>query len=807
MTLRLLLIFILCALGGEAWSQTTPVDPAGVTQSALETEVDQADADLRAVSRSFGAANLSDTDIQSRLAAIPPIEAKIADALVKLTPRLTGVDQRLAQLGPAPGPGQPPETSEIVKNRRVLTEAHQVLDSDIKQAKLLQVEAAQIRVRLQQRQRQQLAAQLWAHSRSILDPTLWVEFAAALPQDIDRLQTAFDDQTQAMAKQARSTTGVAAWVAAVIVALMIAIPLRILLNRLALRRAAAVAPGSRLRRTLFALGQVLVAVLTPMAALWLIRDAFTGALTPTVEQLTPVLIRVVVFASFFESLGRALLAPSRPAWRLAPIPDDIVSRLRAYPGIIGVTAAFAALVREVNTILGVSQPTAIASDCVTVLIELLAVGAALTMMGRARSEHLAAASVDDAHAHETESRLPWILAALLAWLTLAAALLAVLAGYMEMASKLMGEMIWIATVLASLFLILRLVDDLFPAVLSPDRPVGRFLRIAIGLSHGALDQISVLLSGLCRLTVLLFGWAAILAPFGAGAGDVFSRVTSSQLLIHVGQVTISPGAILGAIAVFLIGLLITRAIRGWLEKRYLPKTGIDVGLRTSLASGVTYLGALLAILLTFGYLGLSLDKIALFASALSVGIGFGLQSVIGNFVSGLILLAERPVKVGDWIAIGDLEGDVKRIKVRATEIEMPDRSKLIVPNSDLISKVVRNVTHGGATGRIKIVLKIDDSADPAAVSKLILARLKAHPEVLKEPAAAVYLSNVVDGALEFTAFAYCASPRAVYKARSDLLFQIVPDLKAQGIALSNSTPVVNVGLSDRSIEPAPDAKG
>jgi small-conductance mechanosensitive channel len=816
MTLRILLVFMaMWAMGGHAQAQppaaapfAPPVaDTANVSEAALEAQVDQADADLRAVSRSFGADNLSDAEIQSRLAAIPPIEAKIADALAKLTPRLAAVDQRLAQLGPAPTAGQPPEAPEIVKNRKVLTSLHQNVDSEIKQAKLLQVEAEQIRARLQIRQRQQLAAQLWVHSRSILDPTLWSEFAAAVPEDIDRLHTAVEDQAQATAKGARSGAVVAGWIVALILGLIVAIPLRILLNRLALRRATGAAPGTRLRRTLFALGQVLVAVLTPLAALWLLRNAFIGAVTPTIEQLTPVLIRVVVFASFFESLGRALLSPSRPSWRLAPIPDEIVSRLQAYPGVIGVTAAFAALVREVNTILGVSQPTAIASDCVTVLIELLAVGGALTMMGRARSEHLASASVVAAHAHEAESRLPWILAALLAWLTLAASLLAVLAGYVEMASKLMGEMIWVATVLASLFLLLRFVDDVFPAILSPDQPVGRFLQIAIGLSRGALEQISVLLSGLVRLTLLLFGWAAILAPFGAGAGDVFSRVTSSQLAIHMGQVTISPGAVLGAMAVFFLGLLITRAIRGWLEKRYLPKTNIDVGLRTSLASGVTYLGGLVAILLTVSYLGLSLDKIALFASALSVGIGFGLQSVIGNFVSGLILLAERPVKVGDWIAIGDLEGDVKRINVRATEIEMPDRSKLIVPNSDLISKVVRNVTHGGATGRVRIVLKIDDSADPAAVSSLILARLNGHPEVLKEPAAAVYLSNVVDGALEFTAFAYVASPRAVYKTRSDLLFQIVPDLKAQGIALSNSTPVVNVGLSDRSIEPAPDVKG
>jgi small-conductance mechanosensitive channel len=782
---------------------TLPAPGPPVSEAALEAQVDQADAALRQVSRSFGAADLTDADIQSRLAALPPIEADIADALAKLTPRMALVDQRLAQLGPAPGPGQPGEAPEIVKSRKSLTALRQNVDSEIKQAKLLQVEAAQIRARLQIRQRQQLAAHLWTHSKSILDIGLWTEFAAAVPGDIDRLKTALSTETLALAKGASSSAVVIGWITALIGALAVAVPLRFLLDHVALQRVSRVSPGTRLRRTLFALAQVLVAVLTPLIALGLIRDALGGVMTPTMEQLAPLVIRVVVFASFFESLGRALLSPGRSSWRLAPIPDELVRRLRPYPGIIAVTAAFAALVRGANTLLGTSQPTTVAADCVTVLIELAAIGAALGMMGLARSEHLAAASEEAEH-HEAESRLPWIIAALLAWLTLAAALTAVLAGYVEMASKLIEEMVWIATVLASLFLVLRFIDDLIPAVLSPERPIGRFLRIAIGLSGGALEQIAVLTSGLIRLALLLFGWAAILAPFGAGAGDVAARVTSSQLIVHIGQVTISPGAVLGAIAVFGIGLLITRGIRGWLEKRYLPKTRIDVGLRTSLASGVTYLGGFLAILFTFSYLGLSFDKIALFASALSVGIGFGLQSVIGNFVSGLILLAERPVKVGDWIAIGDLEGDVKRINVRATEIEMFDRSKLIVPNSDLISKVVRNVTPSGAVGRIRIVLKIDDSADPAAVRDLMLARLQGHALVLQDPPPAVYLSNVVDGALEFTAFAYVGSPRNVYKTRSDLLFQIVPDLKAKGIVLANATPVVNVGLGDRVIEPAPE---
>jgi small-conductance mechanosensitive channel len=311
----------------------------------------------------------------------------------------------------------------------------------------------------------------------------------------------------------------------------------------------------------------------------------------------------------------------------------------------------------------------------------------------------------------------------------------------------------------------------------------------------------VLSSGLFRLGLLLLGWTTILAPFGASADDIVGRITATNWVLHIGQVAISPGAVLGAVALFMVGLLLTRGVRGWLETQYLPHTRMDVGVRTSLAAAVSYGGVIVAVLFTFAYLGLSFTQIALFASALSVGIGFGLQAIINNFVSGLILLVERPVKVGDWIAIGDLEGDVKAINIRATEIEMMDRSTLIVPNSDLISKTVRNVTHAGTIGRVRIILRTDGTIDPEAMRALMLNRLQAHPEILAKPAPAVFMSDVRDGALEFTSFAYVASPRSAYRVRSELLFQIVPDMRSKGIALANSTPIVNIGLPDRMIEP------
>ncbi len=783
----------------------SPALAQGVTAPAAtsaQTALAQARADLRAAAAGVTSRALSDEDIEARLATIPPIQARLAAVASSLGPRVEDLQARQAQLGAPASPGSPAEDPRTVQTRRDLAQRLASLTADLQDARLLILTADQISATLSDRLRANFSARLWTRTRSVLDPGLWRDFAAALPNDLARLTRAVGDEMTQTASVARIARSVTIGVAALIISLFLLGPGRVILNRVGYRRAARAGGEARLRRIVLALWLVLVAVAAPLLAGLLLRAVLTqiDAMTPDVDRVTALLVQAAVFAALLGGLGRALLSPGRPEWRLAPVPEDVVRRLAPFPGLIGLAAGLASFVGGLDTILGASLASRVAGDCLAVITELAAVGGALAAVGRARVAQRAREPTGPSAA-DSESRLPWVLATLAAWFAVGAALAAMVVGYLALASFLMREAVWIAAILALLFLLLRLADDLFPSLLSPGAPLGSTLETALGLSHGTMDQLGVLLSGVTRLVLLLLAWAAVLAPFGASLEDVFQRFTATDFVVRLGLVSISPGAILGGIALFLLGLAITRAVRRWLEVRYLPKTALDVGLRTSLAAGVTYVGALLAILVAFAYLGLSVAQIALFASALSVGIGFGLQSIISNFVSGLILLAERPVRVGDWIAIGDLEGDVRKINARATEIEMTDHSRLIVPNSDLVSKTVRNITHAGAMGRVKIVLKVDAAADPAEVRDILMARLTAHPKVVKSPAVAVYMTDVRDAAMEFTAFAYLISPRLVYGVKSELLFQIVPDLKAAGIALASASTVVNLGLGERVIEP------
>ncbi|MBV8681500.1 MAG: mechanosensitive ion channel family protein [Caulobacteraceae bacterium] len=790
------LILLWLALAGPAAAQGPRVPDADI-----QATLSQSSAVLRETGAGFRTDQLSDEEIKSRLARIAPVEAKLATALSDLTPRLQDVQARLNQLGPAPPPGhkEDPHTEQL---RRQLTRVQQIFEADQREAKLLTVEGQQISDVLTERLRENFQERLTSQSRSVLDPSLWRNLAISASGDLSRLAGFVSDQSDAIADEAKSAHNVTVWAVAAILAVVLLIPARIVLIGLGVRRARRDASHSRLTRALLALWRILVGVLTPLLAIMVIRAALlnTDALTEAADTALALLVRAAGFGFFIESLGRSLVSAGRSEWRLAPIPDKLARRLAIFPALIGFTAGLATFVAGFNADLNSSQSAQVVSGYAAVILEIAAVGGALVALGRARVERVAAGEIP------VGTRAPWVIAALAAWLSLAVSIGAVLIGYLAFAEFLLRETIWIAAVFGLLLLLLRIADDLIPALLASTSPFGGAVASGLGLSPGAVDQTAVLASGVARLVLILIGWMAIVAPFGASAGDIFGRMTSTNFILRFGKVEVSPVAVLGAIALFFIGLAATRAVRGWLESRYLPKTQLDVGVRTSLSAGVTYLGGFIAILVAFAYLGLSVSQIALFASALSVGIGFGLQSIIGNFVSGLILLAERPVRVGDWIAIGDMEGDVQKISIRATEIEMTDRSRLIVPNTDLVSKTVRNVTHSGALGRLKLVIKVVDTADPAQVRDLILARVKAQKGMLKDPAPAVYMTDLRDGFMEFTAFAYMATPRNVFGAKSDILFQLVPELRGAGIPLYSNTPVVNVGL-DRPIEPGAPTHG
>jgi len=156
---------------------------------------------------------------------------------------------------------------------------------------------------------------------------------------------------------------------------------------------------------------------------------------------------------------------------------------------------------------------------------------------------------------------------------------------------------------------------------------------------------------------------------------------------------------------------------------------------------------------------------------------------VQNFTSGLVLMVERPVKVGDWVSLNEVEGDIRRINVRATEIQLWDRSTVIVPNSQLITENVRNVTQANALGRVQIKLPMPLDTDADKVRALALEVLGAHPGTLAAPAPYVQLEGLDAGSMTFNCVAYVGSPRDTGGVKSDLLFELLQRLRRARLPL------------------------
>ena len=461
-----------------------------------------------------------------------------------------------------------------------------------------------------------------------------------------------------------------------------------------------------------------------------------GALSGAERALADVVVGAAYFGSFVSGLGYALLSPARPSWRLPPIPDAIARRLRFAPPLFGVAVALSILSNRVaKLVVGGSLTATITVSFVVAIVYGVLIAWALARCGVVRPQE-----------GETEAapRPAWLgVAIAVYWLGAIVTVAAALFGYVAFAVLLARQMMWLLIVVATLYLLVRLVEDLCATALSSR---AAWAQRTLGLESRTLDQFAVLLSGAFRVFVFLLALVVAFVPF-TEPSDLVARGSRLGGGIQLGQMEVTPTAVFGALAVFALGWLIVRMLQRWLGERFLPTTRMDPGMRNSVTTLLGYVGIVFVVALALSALGLSLERIAWVASALSVGIGFGLQAIVQNFVSGLILLAERPVKVGDWVVLGDTEGDIRRINVRATEIQMADRSTVIVPNSELITKSVRNVTLANAEGRVQFRLPLPLDTDAEQVRELVFASIRAHPGVFEKPAPSVLLDGIQNGSL------------------------------------------------------------
>ena len=729
----------------------------------------------------------------AQLAALAEQAQKFADAR---TGQLTDLNARLGELGNAPASGAPAEDPDITRRRAELLRERNTLDADIRLARLLALDAQQRGTELLTRRRALFEAQLTERAPSPLGREFWQDLRAAWPADIAKVSALAAD-LRSLGARAAEPARRAEVLTSLVLALLLAVLGSLAVERLLVRLAQRVLPGGRLRRSLLVLAIVAVDVLlVGLAAQWVHATLEAqGVLGEQTRKLARDAVQSCVFIAFVVGLGRALLSNPRPTWRLPPIPDALAQRLAPFPWLTALVAALVWTPSQVNAVIDASFAAVLATHVLTALALTTLIWAMLLRLRVPRiAAHAATGEHDGAQAaHEQAGTEPplWvgILLGAIA-IVLIAVWVLVAVGYVALASLLAAQLTWGGIVVAAFYVLFKFADDLCMALVSSRSNAGLRLQKSFGFAPQTLDQTAVVLSALGRVALFFYMVIALIAPFGTGPEEVFQRSGKFGSGLAIGEFHVVPSAIFGAIAVLIGGFVALGVFKRWLEHRYLPHTSVEPEMRSSITTLLGYAGGIMVVAFALSALGIGINRIAWVASALSVGIGFGLQAIVQNFISGLILLAERPVKVGDWVVLGSTEGDVRRINVRATEIQLADRSTVIVPNSEFITKTVRNMTLINAGGRVLIALPLPLNTDTDRARAIMLAAFAAHPEVQPEPAPLVQLSGIEGGLLMFQAIGYVGNPRIAGDVRSDLLFTMLDALRDANMPLSVPTMVM-----------------
>jgi len=699
----------------------------------------------------------------------------------ELAPLISLSRERLNELGPAPSEAEPKETEEIAGNRLQLEGEFSRLDGEFKAARLIAVRAAQIEQQIINHRRDRFISQISQRSNSLFDFQLWDAFWSGLEGLRARFSLLISESVSAMKTKIGQSNLLAPvlWGALVLISIVFVALRNFFQNRLnKITADSGSGPLDHYTKVRLAAisfirtGLVPIGVLLTLLFLFSTVDIFSARLANLSFEFTSALAMVIGALS----LTRVYLRPQLPSHRIANLSDQVAVKISR---IILVGVLLAALLRLANiTAVRLVSPfeVTIALSALFALTCFIAVFLILVTT---------ASNADAIPAQITIRRnfIRWGYINPLYWLTIFGGVFSLVIGYIAFAEFLAWQILISATLFALLWLCIELLDLHRDRYLDVDSGRWRQLSRATGFTRQTVLQGSVFGFGLAKLLVIAAAATTFLISWGYRTGDWAGPIAEAFFGFNIGGLSISFSAIALAVILFIGGYLITRAIQFWLRNQFLPTTSLDPGLRNSIATVFGYTGIVLAVVLAITAAGLDLSNVAIVAGALSVGIGFGLQSIVNNFVSGLILLAERPIKAGDWIITGVGEGTVRKTSVRSTEIETFDGATVIIPNSTLITDAVTNWTHHDQKGRIKIAIGVGYDSDPDEVSDILLECGQSHEKVVNNPAPVVYFMDFGADALIFELRAYLADINSCLSVQSDLRFAIVKALRKADIEI------------------------
>ncbi len=759
---------------------TTPTRPFSVLMAQWSRVLDGAQGYLQGA-----------THTPARSASfIDGLEAVRQEALkakVAAENQIASLEKLLEALGPAPGKDCYPEGETVASKRQGYADDLRDYRARVALAELTATRASTLRASISALGRDARVEQLLQRLPS---PLLPGTLAAAGPQFLE-LSAAV---STAPGQWLRSLPGEGAvpWISRFLALVAIAGLAGWALRRALLRRFGrdpGVAGPTYARRLIAALAEGISGGIVPAFVLGALLyhaslgEAPVGGLP---GEIYTALLQVLVFLVLAAALTRAVLAPELPTWRLVTLAPDsarhLYRRTVALAGVFAV-AAFVRLVTRSNPWEEALQSV---WDMLVVTLEVVGI-LALTRDDVWRAAEPAGEASPAGGRLGAAIRMLAAVAAVASWL-------AVAVGYTSLGRQVVRVLLFTGIVSALLFLLRGLVIEGL-ATLRRSARLRRRLGLRRLLSRSSLTWLRMVLDPL----LVALGVIALAPVLGVPLEELWRWLAGILQGFTVGNVTISPMEIALAVLSFFTALAVTRVLQRALLERVLPQTRLTLGAQHSIAAGASYLGVIIAATLGIAVLGIDMANIALVAGALSVGIGFGLQNVVNNFVSGLILLLERPVKVGDWVLVGDKEGLVKRISIRATELETFEMASVIIPNAEILSSAVTNLTHTDTIGRVDVRVGVAYGSATERVREILLECARRNQRVLAFPTPFVLFQDFGPSRLEFELRCYTGDVTSRLGVASDLRFDVEARLRTAGIEIPLPQQVVHMSQP----EPAP----
>jgi potassium efflux system protein len=767
--LRGLLAVFLLALASLALS-LAPGQPAAAQDTEAEAALDYADWEATAdrAETELERRGITDERLEELRGQLTGWRAALLTAQNANSARIATVKEQIAALGPAPAEGET-EAEEISARRKDLADRLVKLQAPGIAAEEAYRRADGLIREIDRILRERQADELLRVWPAPVNPANWPEAAVGISDTLLRFWDELAEgwttprtRDQFLANLPMIVLLLAVWAGLTIYA-------RAWIERLVDRVQTS---GSEARRHLLgllaSLGQVVVPTLGMVAlSVALVQSRLLGEVTAKVAQALPFLGLAVFLAVW---LGGRAFPKVQGDHAALPLPSERRAEGRFLGSMMGLVLAAEGL-RDVSM---TAQAYSEAVTSVATFPILLAGALLLWRMGRVMRQ-----SSRDGEAQNYLMTLLKLVARALAVIGIAGPLAAA-AGYLGAAKAMIYPAILSLGLLTLLLVLQRALADIW-AVISPapdetDRE--GLVPVLLGFA----------------LTVLSLPVFALI--WGARFSDLTELWARFREGFAFGETRISPSDFLLFAVVFAIGYMVTRLFQGALRNSILPRTSMDQGGQTALVSGMGYVGIFLAALIAINATGIDLSGLAIVAGALSVGIGFGLQNIVSNFVSGIILLVERPVSEGDWIEVGGVQGIVKAISVRSTRVQTFDRTMVIVPNADLVSQQVKNWTRFSLAGRLIVPVGVAFGSDTRKVEAILREIAEAQPLAVLNPPPQVVLQGFGADAMLFEIRLVLRDVNFSLQVKSDINHQIVQRFLEEGVEI----PFAQSDVSLRNVE-------